>query len=82
MSETPILQIIANCRLEYDLSSHSLTVVDNVTGTVKLRIQPIPDNPGGFNLIEEGNAISIHNPAGVDFVGVHDMYEDNKNAGL
>ena len=71
------LQEFENCKLSYDLTAHKLTVTDKDRGALLLMIQPLPDNPGGFDLRFDGYRIDIHNAVGVDFVGVHDAYEDD-----
>ena len=72
-----VLQEFSGCRLIYDLTAHRIEVT-GPDGDLLLRVQPLPDNPGGFDLANEGQYIEVHNPGSVDFTGVHDQYDDNK----
>lgn len=74
---TSILQTFTGCTLVYDLTAHKI-VVTAQDGSELLMLQPLPDNPGGFSLYNDGQSIAVHNPGGVDFIGVHDSFEDNK----
>lgn len=70
-----LLQEFDGCRFVYDLTAHKVEVF-GPDERLLFMAQPLPDNPGGFDLINEGTSIAVHNPAGVDFAGVHDMYDD------
>ncbi len=75
-----VTQELQNCVLLYDLTNHSITVTTD-GGDMALKIWSLPDTPGDFSLFTIGHYIEIHNPNGVDFVPVPDVYEDNIKAG-
>lgn len=68
----------SNCTLTYELTPHKLTITDNESGAVLAMYQPLPDNPGGFDLRNEGQYIAFK-PDGIDFAGVYDVYDQNKD---
>jgi hypothetical protein len=64
--------------LDYDLTAHKISVT-GPDGRVLFAAQPLPDNPGGFDLHDPDRSIAVHNPGSVDFVGVYDdSYDGNK----
>lgn len=75
--EVSLLQHFENCLLTYDLTAHRIEVVA-ADGSMLLALQPLPDNPGGFSLANEGQWIEVHQPGAVDFHGVYDLYDTNK----
>ena len=66
---TNVQQYFDNCRMTYDLTEHSITVVDDF-GDLLLKVWRLRDNPGGFSLADDGTSIEINNPTGIVFVPV------------
>ena len=68
-------QNVYDCEMVYDLTEHSITVLDG-TGTVRLKVWRVPDTPPDFT-IEEANdhSMVVNNPNGFDFLPMPDNAE-------
>ena len=63
-----VTQELGYCHVVYNLTEHSFTVTDTESGDLVLKVWRLPDNPGGFSLLDPERRIEINNPNGVVFI--------------